>query len=127
MDASVENSITYHGSEKDFYAFTDKKNLTENFEKYLVQFLKTFTYVTTGRSKQIHSKGDKAIWDVHLPNPGISGKNAFRLLCVIEKSKKKVILVRLFCRNDLPYRGEGKRKGQQRWNDCIKEIKSEYF
>ncbi len=43
MDASVENSITYHGSEKDFYAFIDKKNLTENFEKHLVQFLKTFT------------------------------------------------------------------------------------
>lgn len=54
MNVSVENSITYHNSKEDFYTFIDKKILTEHFEEFLIQFLKTFTFVITPRSKQIH-------------------------------------------------------------------------
>ena len=128
MSIAAENTITYHESEEYFYKFINQKNLAPDFKKYLIQFLKTFECVETGRSKKIYQKNSKkALWDIHLPNPGIKGKNAFRMLCVIDEEEKQITLINLFHREDLPYKGTKNKRGDQRWNNCIQETKQVYF
>lgn len=126
-DESKEHKVTFHKGKKSFYKFTDSKKLSCDFEAYLLQTMKTFGFPITSRSKILYQKGSTAIWDIHLPNPGIQGKNAFRMLCVFNKSEKKVVLAYLFPRELLPYKGSGRKKYGEKWDVCIAELKQVYF
>ncbi len=125
---TLKNSIAYHTSEKDFYRFTDSKKLSSKFKENLTQVLETFECVVTSRSKRIYYKNSNVgIWDIHLPNPGIKGKNAFRMLCVIDTLHKKITLCYLFPRENLKYGKTTKKLGEERWNTCVDAIRAYYF
>ena len=130
MVAQLKGSynIKYHDSEKSFYSFINRKNLSKEFEEFLWQIMRTLTPNETPRSKKLYYKdSERAVWNIHLPNSRVDGKNAFRMLCVIDTQKKTVVLGYLFSRKDLPFKGSPNKKWRQRWNKCVSDLKEKYF
>ena len=122
-----KNTVTFWTTEKNFYKYTDRRKIAKDFPDYLLQATETFGYSKTNRSKILHQKNTKrAIWDIHPPNPGIRGKNAFRMLCIIDKNKKEILLAYLFHRENLKFKGSKNTQQTKQWHACIKEIKENY-
>ncbi|MDD9867890.1 MAG: hypothetical protein OXU73_00975 [Candidatus Campbellbacteria bacterium] len=122
------NKVDYCVSEKEFYKYLKQHDRSEKLKEYLINNMRTFECVKTGRSKPIYNPdGKKMIWLIHIPNPSTSGKNAYRMLCFINKEKSEIYLGYIFNREYLNYKGSKNKEHTKKWDECIKFLKKKYF
>jgi len=123
------NKVYYCVSKKEFYKYSKGSDShLEKLEEYLINNMRTFECVITSRSKPIYNPdGKKMIWSIHIPNPSISGKNAYRMLCFINKEKGEIHLGYIFNRDKLNYKGSKNTQHTKKWYECIEFLKKKYF